>query len=91
MADLEARMSTIEHVVEEQGEAISDIKQDIKCIKEDCISEKVSNAEIKIQLASLINQNANSMKLVWRLFIAFLIFLAAVFGVDATGLLSLVG
>lgn len=91
MADLEARISTVEYKVDEHGKRIEGIENDIKCVKTDCTDEKVTLGKLDEKFDGLVTQltliastNRESMGLIkWIVIVlaTIIIALLSVFGV----------
>lgn len=91
MADLEARISTVEYKVDTHGRRIDSIENDIKCVKEDCIDERVTLGKLDEKFDGLVTQitliassNKDSMALIkWVIVVlaTIIIALLSVFGI----------
>jgi predicted nucleic acid-binding Zn-ribbon protein len=71
MADMESRMNTVEHEVEDQAKRIASAETKISCIEKACAQEKVDFAGLKSKVeASLANHDSTMQLLKWVIIIA---------------------
>jgi uncharacterized protein YeeX (DUF496 family) len=69
--ELESRVSKVESTVADHERRIADNEDDIECIQKDCITEKVSLAELKVLITQSISQNDKTMQLLkWVVLVA---------------------
>jgi hypothetical protein len=81
VADIEARMSTVEYKVDEHGKRIDDIEKDVDCVKKDCTEEKVTMSRLELIINQSIEQNKGTMNLLKWVVIVALAVISAVTGI----------
>jgi hypothetical protein len=81
VADIEARMSTVEYKVDEHGKRIDDIEKDVECVRKDCTEEKVSMSRLELIINQSIDQNKSTMNLLKWVVIVALAVISAVTGI----------
>ena len=79
--NLESRISTVEYKVDDQGRRIDGVENDLKCVKQDCTTEKVTLAELKVLIQTAMQDNKDTMKLLKWVVIVAIAVIGAVAGV----------
>ena len=81
MADMEARMATVEFKVDEHGKRIDGLEQDCKTIHQSCADERVSLAEMKLLIQTSIAQTDKTTALLKWVVLVVVALVGAIAGV----------